>query len=69
MEQQVSLGNDEVDPDDGVPADFDESSWLERIAAAQSDDDLRVVWDDACAEGVEKRIQRAVIHRKAEVQA
>ena len=69
VEQQVSLGNDEVDPDDGVPADFDESSWLERIAAAQSDDDLRVVWDDACAEGVEKRIQRAVIHRKAEVQA
>lgn len=67
VEQQVSLGNDEVDPVDVDPdavAEFED-----RVAAAQSADELKAVWLDAKAQGVEKRIQGAVNKRKAEVTA
>lgn len=45
-------------------ADFED-----RVAAAQSADELKAVWLDAKAQGVEKRIQGAVNKRKAEVTA
>ena len=63
--QQVSLGNDEVDPVDVDPdavAEFED-----RVAAAQSESELKAVWMDAKSQGVEKRIQGAVNRRKAEV--
>ena len=65
VEQQVSLGNDEVDPVDVDPdavAEFED-----RVAAAQSESELKAVWMDAKSQGVEKRIQGAVNRRKAEV--
>src|SRR5699024_8042732 len=67
VEQQVSLGNDEVDPVDVDPdavAEFED-----RVAAAQSESELKAVWMDAKSQGVEKRIQGAVNRRKAEVSA
>lgn len=67
VEQQVSLGNDEVTPDEPDP---DVVVELEkRIASAVIEDDLRDIWEDAKALGVEKRIQAAVNSRKAEVTA
>ena len=67
VEQQVSLGNDEVDPVDVDPdavAEFED-----RVAAAQSEAELRSIWVEAQAQGLEKRIQGAVNKRKAEVTA
>ena len=43
------------------------AEFEERVAAAQSADELKAVWLDAKAQGVEKRIQGAVNRRKAEV--
>ena len=40
-----------------------------RVAAAESEAELKAVWLDAQAQGVEKRIQAAVNRRKAEVTA
>ena len=65
--QQVSLGNDEVDPVDVDPdavAEFED-----RVAAAQSESELKAVCMDAKSQGLEKRIQGAVNRRKAEVTA
>ena len=45
------------------------AEFEERVAAAQSADELKAVWLDAKAQGVEKRIQGAVNRRKAEVAA
>ena len=67
VEQQVSLGNDEVDP---VDVDPDAVAEFEaRVAAAQSEAELRSIWVEAQAQGLEKRIQGAVNKRKAEVTA
>ena len=41
----------------------------DRVAAAQSEAELRSIWVDAQAQGLEKRIQGAVNKRKAEVTA
>ena len=43
------------------------AEFEERVAAAQSADELKAVWLDAKSQGVEKRIQGAVNRRKAEV--
>ena len=43
------------------------AEFEDRVAAAQSADELKAVWLDAKAQGVEKRIQGAVNRRKAEV--
>lgn len=45
------------------------AEFEDRVAAAQSEDELRAVWVDAQAQGLEKRIQAAVNRRKAEVTA
>lgn len=45
------------------------AEFEDRVAAAQSADELKAVWLDAKAQGVEKRIQGAVNKRKAEVTA
>ena len=45
------------------------AEFEDRVAAAQSADELKAVWLDAKAQGLEKRIQGAVNKRKAEVTA
>ena len=45
------------------------AQFEDRVAAAQSEDELKAVWLDAKAQGLEKRIQGAVNKRKAEVTA
>ena len=67
VEQQVSLGNDEVDPVDVDPDAV--AQFEDRVAAAQSEAELRSIWVEAQAQGLEKRIQGAVNKRKAEVAA
>lgn len=44
------------------------ANLLARVQEAKNEEDLRAVWADASAQGVEKRIQSAVTKRKAEVQ-
>ena len=43
------------------------AEFEDRVAAAQSESELKAVWMDAKSQGVEKRIQGAVNRRKAEV--
>lgn len=43
------------------------AEFEDRVAAAQSEAELKAVWLDAQAQGLEKRIQAAVNKRKAEV--
>lgn len=43
------------------------AQFEDRVAAAQSEDELRAIWVEAQAQGLEKRIQAAVNRRKAEV--
>ena len=45
------------------------AQFEDRVAAAQSEAELRSIWVEAKAQGVEKRIQGAVNKRKAEVTA
>lgn len=45
------------------------AQFEDRVAAAQSESELKSVWLDAQAQGLEKRIQGAVNKRKAEVTA
>ena len=45
------------------------AQFEDRVAAAQSEAELKAVWLDAQAQGLEKRIQAAVNKRKAEVAA
>ena len=45
------------------------AQFEDRVAAAQSEAELRSIWVEAQAQGVEKRIQGAVNKRKAEVTA
>ena len=43
------------------------AQFEDRVAAAQSESELKAVWMDAKSQGLEKRIQGAVNRRKAEV--
>ena len=43
------------------------AQFEDRVAAAQSESELKAVWMDAKSQGLEKRIQAAVNRRKAEV--
>ena len=43
------------------------AEFEDRVAAAQSESELKSVWMDAKSQGLEKRIQGAVNRRKAEV--
>ena len=45
------------------------AQFEDRVAAAQSEAELRSIWVEAQAQGLEKRIQGAVNKRKAEVTA
>lgn len=45
------------------------AQFEDRVAAAQSEAELRSIWVEAQAQGLEKRIQAAVNKRKAEVTA
>jgi len=63
VEQQVSLGNDEVEP----APEFDSAEWERQIAECQNEEDLKALWEAAKAQGLERRIQAAVNRRKAEV--
>ena len=45
------------------------AEFEDRVAAAQSEAELRSIWVEAQAQGLEKRIQGAVNKRKAEVTA
>ena len=45
------------------------AEFEDRVAAAQSESELKAVWMDAKSQGLEKRIQAAVNKRKAEVTA
>ena len=45
------------------------AQFEDRVAAAQSEAELKAVWLDAQSQGLEKRIQAAVNKRKAEVTA
>ena len=45
------------------------AQFEDRVAAAQSEAELRSIWVEAQAQGLEKRIQGAVNKRKAEVAA
>ena len=45
------------------------AEFEDRVAAAQSEAELRSIWGEAQAQGLEKRIQAAVNKRKAEVTA
>ena len=45
------------------------AEFEDRVAAAQSEAELRSIWGEAQAQGLEKRIQGAVNKRKAEVTA
>ena len=45
------------------------AQFEDRVAAAQSEAELRTIWVEAQAQGLEKRIQGAVNKRKAEVTA
>ena len=45
------------------------AQFEDRVAAAQSEAELRSIWLDAQSQGLEKRIQAAVNKRKAEVAA
>lgn len=45
------------------------AEFEDRVAAAQSEAELRSIWGEAQAQGLERRIQAAVNKRKAEVTA
>ena len=45
------------------------AQFEDRVAAAQSEAELRSIWVEAQAQGLERRIQGAVNKRKAEVTA
>lgn len=72
VSQQVSLGNDEVTPDEEVdPAQSSPALQVlrQKVAESQSEDDLFAVWTEAKDAGMEKHIQADVNRRKAQVSA